>query len=241
MNEPVAQYTKHEPVIELRPFVSPGSFAAPSFEVLAWSARSVVGVAPAILNFFDCSLPAIYRGTTRVSFSLDAGEVFDKSFPQDLLKEIEWHNIDPPRLWLEICESSVLNETAWQRVIPELADCGFKVVVKRFIADYSGFDILASPHIAGIKAAPPVVAALPYSILPRRFLKGLQSLANAVNKQLIVDGVETLGQALWLEAMGCEMLQGSFYGPAMDASKARSFILEGRQCIAPIVFNPVTA
>lgn len=239
VNNSANNYPRGEPVIALRPFMSPQKMAAPSFEVVAGPACSVVERAPDIMTFLDNSLPAMYRGQTCVSVSLDAEEVFDKSFPGDLQKKIELQNLEPARLWLEICESTVLSETARQRVIPELADCGFRVVVKRFIADSTGFDILASPHIAGIKVSAPVVAGLPRSILARRFLRGLQTLANAVNKQLIIDGVETLSQVLWLETVGCKIFQGSLYGPAMPPCRARRFIVEGRQHVAPIVLSRV--
>ncbi|KMQ73071.1 EAL domain-containing protein [Marinobacter subterrani] len=185
--------------------------------------------------------PIAYRGKTRVSVSLDDGEVFDKAFPEYFLRKIRSQAIEPTRIALEVCESAVLSEAAWQRVIPELARCGFRVMVKRYIADNAGFDVLASPHIAAIKVAPQVIAELPGSILARRFLRGLQALANAINKQLIVDGVETLGQALWLEALGCKTFQGTFYGLAMDARNVRHFVLEGRQHASPIVFKPVTS
>ncbi len=237
VNESVDNDTKGKSVISLRPFVSPGKVATPIFEVLARPTRSIVDEASSILNFLDGSLPSTYRGKTQVSVGLDAGEIFDKSFPEDFLGRIRLQNIEPSRIWLEICESAVLHETAWQRVIPELAGCGFRVVVKRYFADSSGFEVLASPHVSGIKVAPPVVAELPGSVLARRFFKGLQSLANAVNKQLIIDGVETLAQALWLEAMGCEILQGGYYGSAMGAGKARHFVLERRQQVALTVLN----
>lgn len=240
MNEAAYEYTKGESDITLRPVVSSREIATPRFEVLTLSARPLVDNIDGILNFLDDSLPTIYRGKTCFSVSLDDGEVFDKSFPEYFLGKMRLQNIEPPRIELEICESAVLSETAWQRVIPDLAGCGFGVVVKRYIADNLDFDVLASPHIAAIKVAPQVVAEIPGSMLARRFLRGLQALANAINKQLIVDGVETLGQALWLEAMGCEMFQGTFYGPAMNARKARQFVHEGRQHVSPIVFEPVT-
>ena len=240
MKEPADEYAKGKSDIALRPIVSSREGVTPRFEVLALSDRPVVDHIPGILAFLDDSLPATYRGKTRVSVSLDDGEVFDKAFPEYFLGKIRSQGIKPTRIALEICESAVLSEAAWQRVIPELARCGFRVVVKRYIADNAGFDVLASPHIAAIKVSPQVVAELSGSILARRFLKGLQALANAINKQLIVDGVETLVQAIWLEAMGCKTFQGTFYGPAMDARKARHFVLEGRQHAAPIDFEPVT-
>lgn len=239
MNENADNDMKGESLIALRPFVSPGQIIAPSFEVLARPARPLVDEVSGVLHFLDDNLPSMYRGKTQVSVSLDAGEVFDKSFPEDFLGRIRHQNIEPSRIGLEICESAVLSETAWRRVVPELAGCDFRIVVKRFVADNSGFDVLASPHISGIKIAPPVVAGLPGSFLARRFLKGLQSLANAVNKQLFIDGVETIGQALWLESMGCETLQGAYYGSYIDAGNARDFVLARRQHVAPTVLSPL--
>lgn len=230
-----------EPDVAVRPYVFMEEVAAPCFEVLTCSARSVIEQASGILHFFDGSLPAAYRGRSQVSVSLDAREVFDKSFPEGLLKKVRLRNIEPSRIWLEICEGSVLSETAWQQAIPTLAGCGFRVVVKRFIADNSDFDILASPHIAAIKVDPQVVSELPGSILARQFVRGLHRLSNAIEKQLVIDGVETIGQALWLEAMGCDALQGSYYGAAMDVRTARRFVLEKQQHVSPTFFEPVMA
>lgn len=230
-----------EPDVAVRPYVFMEKVATPCFEVLTCSPRSVIDRASDILHFLDDSLPAAYRGKSRVSVSLDAREVFDKSFPEGLLKKVRLRNIQPSRIWLEICEGSVLTETAWQQVIPTLAGCGFRVVVKRFIADNSDFDILASPHIAAIKVDPQVVSELPGSILARQFVRGLHRLSNAIEKQLVIDGVETIGQALWSEAMGCDALQGSYYGAAMDVRTARRFVLEKQQHVSPTFFEPVMA
>lgn len=238
VNESANGCAKGKSDIVLRPILSSRKTAAPNFEVLALPARPVVDNIPSILNFLDNNLPVSYRGKTRVSVSLDSGEVFDKSFPQYFLGKVGLQNINPTRIALEICEGTLLNETAWQQVVPELACSGFKVVVKRYIADNPDFDVLASPYIAAIKISPQVVAQLPESTLARRFLRGLQALANAINKQLIIDGVETFGQALWVEAMGCEAFQGAYYGSAIGVGEARRFVLEGRQYTSPILFEP---
>lgn len=237
MNKMADQYAMEQPDFALRPFVSTVKIA-PRFEVLPLSTQSVLCKAPGILKLFDERLPGDFRGKTCVSVSLSGGELHDKSFPSDFVKILRSQNIVPARVELEVGESAVQDETAWRKIIPELAGLGFRVAVKRFIADSAGFDVLASPHIFAIKIAPQAIVGLADSRLARRYLKGLQSLARAINKPLIVDGVDTVGQALWVEAVGCQTFQGDFYGPRMGPEEARRFVLEGRHQVTPSVIRP---
>lgn len=241
VKDSVEIYRQGNSVIMLRPFRSVGKIAIPSFEVLPWSAGAAFDEAPSIVNFLDENVPVTCRGRASVSVSLGDRDVSDTSLPEYLMDQARQQNIDPSRMWLEISETAASSGIAWKQVVPELAGYDFPIMVNRFISDQSGFDILASPHVAGIKLAPAVIANLPASQPARRYLKGLQTLVTAVNKQLIVDGVETLGQALWLKSVGCQTFQGPFYGNAMELFRAPNYMLERRQQIVPTVIEPDNA
>ncbi|WP_375194034.1 EAL domain-containing protein [Marinobacter sp.] len=225
----------------LRPFVSVAGIAPPHFEVLSVSTRSALGRVVEVLGFFDEHLPGPFKGITGVTLGLAHKTSYDESLPWDLLCALRSRDIAPARVGLEVSESVVRNDTVWQSVVPGLADHGFRVGVKYYFADSAGFDVLASPYISSIKTDPRVIKGLARSKPARQYLRGLKTLAHALDKSLIVEGVDTIGQALWLEAMGCHTFQGDVYGPAMAPREALRFVLEGRQRVAPTIIRPAVA
>jgi EAL domain-containing protein (putative c-di-GMP-specific phosphodiesterase class I) len=57
-------------------------------------------------------------------------------------------------------------------------------------------------------------------------------LARNLRLQVVADGLETAEQVMMLQAMGCDLGQGSYFGRPMPASEAEK-MLELRSSAAP--------
>lgn len=229
---------KRPPDLALQPLITPGQKGFPCFGVLPEAGPEVIQKTLRLLEHLDNSLPSKYLGDVSVTISLTTSTLFDKSFPKYLIERTQSTNIDPVRIKLEIKETSMRDVSIREQAIPELSGYGFGIVVSNFLADDGSFSVLSNPHVGAVKLHKSVVTALPRSMKARRFLKGVRTLAEALDKQVIIDGVETFTQALVLEQMGMGTFQGSYYGKPLDANQVEDFVVQQRQQVLPIAFKP---
>lgn len=172
-----------------------------------------------------------------VSINLCADTLASRNFVSQLKRRLLATGMEAGRLKLEIAEAALGAADAYRDVIPRLADAGIACVIDDFISGYADFGMLTTPHISAIKVDPAVTASLTGSEMARRFLRGLLMLVESMNKRLVVMGVDSREQFLFLDAIGCNQYQGSYFGKPMVADRLPKFIREFRQRPMPGIFS----
>lgn len=222
--------------IRLQPFVYLVNPERPWFELLSESGHGIVHRSPGLLRYLDNHLPSMHSGQTGVSVSLDADTLRDKSFPEYLLEKARADHIAPSRIQLTIDDGLIPDA---EKAMSELARCGFRLMVDRFIADRRFFDVLTNPHVSVIRLDSHLACEMPRSMHACGLVKGLKALADLLDKQLVVAGVETFSQALAFEALGCDTFQGSYYADAIGLDQALAFVRQGQHKVAPTALKPL--
>lgn len=119
----------------------------------------------------------------------------------------------PQWVELEITESLLLeNRQDIRSVLEELCALGFTIAIDDFGTGYSALGYLAKFPINTLKIDRSFVHDVSINRRNRELIKAMASLGQALDMELVAEGVETLDQEIQLKSIGCQLAQGYLYG-----------------------------
>lgn len=156
------------------------------------------------------------------------------SYIQSLLTEFE---LDAALLEIEITETVLLKsmDTAVQ-VLRELKDLGVQIALDDFGSGFSSLSYVRTLPIHTIKIDKQFIRDIRNSTQDAVLVASIISLAHNLGMRVIVEGVETLEQLIYLKTAGCNKAQGYYFSRPVPADQARDLLRGG--VIAPASGNP---
>ena len=175
-------------------------------------------------------------GSCDVGINLTAGQLADSGLIDYLCLEIERTGLQPEHIAIEILESAMLDEAAADPIkanINRLGDLGFRIELDDFGTGHAGLSSLRDLTVTRIKIDRSFVSNVHKDAKLQKFTRALIALAKTLGIEVLAEGVETAEELSWLEAEGCDAVQGYFIAkpmPAMDAlvwARERSDVAAG--------------
>lgn len=142
------------------------------------------------------------------------------------VEEALWHSMLAPKLLtLEITETMVLKD--WDKarmVIDQLKALGVRISIDDFGTGYSSIAYLHTMGADEIKIDRSLILQVESSGKSRRLLSSILDIARNLGLQVVVEGIETEGQARIVHEMGVLLVQGFLFGrPRPHALALRDF------------------
>jgi EAL domain-containing protein (putative c-di-GMP-specific phosphodiesterase class I) len=117
-------------------------------------------------------------------------------------------------LRVEVTEDALVEEESLVRDgIERFRAAGYEVWIDDFGSGYSSLNVLKDYAFDELKID--MAFLRPFNAASRKLLKGIISLAKKLGMHTLAEGVETQEQIDFLREIGCEKLQGYFYGMPM--------------------------
>ncbi|MDD0977281.1 putative bifunctional diguanylate cyclase/phosphodiesterase [Pseudomonas fontis] len=143
---------------------------------------------------------------------------------EELERVIISNGLSPSQLEVEIAETSLMyNIDAAFKQLNKLRELGVRVALDDFGAGDCSLRMLRDLPIDTLKLDRHMVARLPGSSADAAMVKCVIELCRQYGLTVIAEGVETLAQARWLQANGCEYAQGFLVARPMVANEAWAF------------------
>ncbi len=101
--------------------------------------------------------------------------------------------------------------------LEQLAAHGVRIALDDFGAGYANIAYLRQLPIHTIKIDRLLTIDLASDNKARAIVRAVAEIAQALDLELVAEGVETEAQALWLARSGCHVLQGYLFGRPMPA------------------------
>ena len=118
----------------------------------------------------------------------------------------------PEWLELEITESLLLDENdTILATLSAFKAMGLSIAIDDFGTGYSALSYLARFPIDTLKIDKSFIQQATTSRRHAELVKAILSIAQCLGQQVVAEGVETVGQAAFLEANGCQVAQGFLY------------------------------
>ncbi|MDR0529460.1 MAG: EAL domain-containing protein [Zoogloeaceae bacterium] len=239
---------RNELILHYQPQIASGTRHVPSCEALVrWNHPDIGMVSPAQFIplaeetglivplgqrvFADACRQQILwaqRGMNlTIAVNISAMQFRREDFVKSLEDMLYDSGADPRLIELEITESALmqLNNTLLERIY-QLKSMGFSLSLDDFGTGYSSLSYLKRLPIARLKLDQSFVAHLPHDLDNRAIATATLRMARELGMEVVAEGVETREQADFLDAHGCALLQGFFFGKPMPAERFESWLKE---------------
>jgi EAL domain-containing protein (putative c-di-GMP-specific phosphodiesterase class I) len=121
--------------------------------------------------------------------------------------------LDPSRLYLEITESLLLEDTTHTReAIDELARLGVRFSLDDFGAGYSSLAYIRAYPFSKVKIDKTFIDDVDKDATSRAIIAAVSVLAARLDLEVVAEGVETQMQHVALRNLGLTQAQGYLYG-----------------------------
>ena len=170
----------------------------------------------------------------RIAVNLSPAQFRNPSFDDTLTTILSEVALEPDRLELEVTETYlVANPDQARRSINAIRALGVSVALDDFGTGYSSIGYLRSFTFDKLKLDRSLVTGIATDHRAQRFIQATIALAEALDLEVVAEGVENEEEALLLHLAGCREFQGFHLGKPCNAEEFTSRLRsEGRGDIA---------
>ncbi len=163
-----------------------------------------------------------------VAVNVAVRSMIDVGFPDRVERMCRAHGVQPAQLILELTEDELMEMDGMApTVMARLRSIGVELSIDDFGAGYSSFSRLPGLPISEIKVDRRFVAAAQDDGHHGVILSSIVQLGRNLGLRVVVEGVETSGQADVATALGAHVAQGFRFGRAMPIEELIDELLDG--------------
>jgi diguanylate cyclase (GGDEF)-like protein/PAS domain S-box-containing protein len=158
-----------------------------------------------------------------VAVNISARQFNDPKLVEMVARTLEATGLPAQMLELEITESTVMRQTdATLGMLKKLKDLGVSLAIDDFGTGYSSLAYLKRFPVDKLKIDKSFITDVPRSRDHNAIVTAIIGLAHALSLRVVAEGVETEAQLEFLQAAGCDLIQGYLAGKPIDADSAAS-------------------
>jgi EAL domain-containing protein (putative c-di-GMP-specific phosphodiesterase class I) len=212
---------------------SNGKLAMPG-DFIAWAEETglIVPIGEQVLERASAQVAAwIAAGLVDSSFSATVNisplQFSGYNLAERVATVLDRHALAPNNLCLEITETALLADIdQTQAMLAQLDALGVELAIDDFGTGYSSLARLRQLPVKALKVDQSFVAEIDTDRRSAALVRGLTSLARALDMVVIAEGVERPEQLAVLAQLGCEAAQGYHLAPPQPAEALTSLLAE---------------
>jgi diguanylate cyclase (GGDEF)-like protein/PAS domain S-box-containing protein len=168
-----------------------------------------------------------------LSVNLSPRQFADKNLVPQIQRVLEANQLPPYQLEIELTESMLMSNTEHTRnLLRSLKDLGLKLSVDDFGTGYSSLAYLKQFALDALKIDKQFIDHLTTSSKDKAIARSIIQLGHNLGMQVIAEGVETADQVETLQQLGCDVVQGFYFGrpvPAGEVGRIPQAVAVGAQ------------
>lgn len=204
-------------------FVSPGEFIALAeanghiLQIGEWVLRTAL---LQMRSWLDQGLQDM-----TVAINLSAQQFGQHDLPQLVQRLLQETQVPARYLELELTEAVAMKDPeAAERCMQELMRQGVRLSIDDFGTGYSSLSYLKRFHIHALKIDQSFVRELSTNTDDQAITRAIIQMAHSLDMHTIAEGVETPEQLQFLQAQGCDQVQGYFFSRPLPAPALLEFV-----------------
>ena len=165
-----------------------------------------------------------------VAVNLSARQFQASELGATIARILEEEGIEHGLLELEITESSLVSNTEEAaRTLEFLNSLGVRVTIDDFGTGYSSLSYLKRFPLDGLKIDSSFVRDISTDMDDAAITRAIITMAHSLELAVIAEGVETEEQLNFLNANGCDQIQGYYFARALPAADCTALLVSGRR------------
>jgi PAS domain S-box-containing protein len=235
----------HEVKPYFQPIVQLSDGRLVGFEVLArWVSPDFGNVCPTVFiplaeesglieDLFEevfsqaCLACANFENDIYLSVNISPFQLENVDLAKIILRLAAIANFPPECLLIEITESSLIRNFDLARSLTaELRAVGVRIALDDFGTGYSSLGYLQAFNFDKVKIDTSFIRSMKTQKESRKIVSAIISLGHSLGMKTVAEGVEDYETALVLHHMGCNSVQGWFYGRAACADQLPSLLVK---------------
>ena len=167
----------------------------------------------------------------KVNVNVSPEQLIEPDFADTVVEALSLSGLDPKRLEIEVTESIFLNDAEVARVaLAKVMALGCQVALDDFGTGYSSLGYLRKLQFSTIKVDRSFVqGAAQGSSESLAIVRAVVAMAQSLEMKTTAEGVETEEEANLVRRMGCDRIQGFYFGRPMSSTDARALFTMSHQ------------
>jgi diguanylate cyclase (GGDEF)-like protein len=166
---------------------------------------------------------ALDNPALRLFVNLSAGELSRSDLVAHVSGLLERHGLRPSTLVLEMTETAVMaGEEQSIGTLDALKRLGVRLAIDDFGTGYSSLASLRQFPFDYLKIDRTFIAGLGDGAVDRALVAAMITLAEAMGMDVVAEGVESPEQLALLCDVGCDLVQGFLFAPALEPAELRA-------------------
>jgi diguanylate cyclase (GGDEF)-like protein len=160
-----------------------------------------------------------------VAVNLSARQIADPDLLSHIEGSIRANRIDPSSLWLELTETTLLDETSFvERTLESLKGLGVRMVLDDFGVGFSSLGYLKRLPLSMIKLDRSFVENLAEGSHDAAIVRAVSEMADTIGIGVVAEGVETHEQVRIASALGCGFAQGFHFSEPVPVAHVKRLL-----------------
>lgn len=156
----------------------------------------------------------------RLSVNFSPMQVEHPRFVDLLLQKLDHYDLPPEKLEIEITENMIINDLEQiSRKLDQLSSYGIQIAIDDFGTGYSSLNYLHRLPIHTLKVDQSFIRDIRHGEEGACIVNAIVAMARGLKLDIIAEGVETQGQLSYLRELGCDSVQGYYFGDARPADQ----------------------
>lgn len=163
-----------------------------------------------------------------VSVNVSGWQLMREDLSERILSILDETGLSPTRLTLELTESTILRDVETvARTINLLASAGVTFAVDDFGIEHSALSHLSQLPLDTLKVDRSFVARMTDDPAHAALVQAIISMAHAMNKKAVAEGVETMDELTYLRAYQIDALQGYLFSRPVPPDQFEALLRAG--------------
>lgn len=163
----------------------------------------------------------------RVAVNLAPRQFLVSDFDDRVRAALHAADLPPSALEVELTESAGLDFDGVAGVLDRLTELGVTTAIDDFGIGQSWLGRLQQFHVRTLKIDRSFIQRIVASGNDFAIVEAVVALGHALGMEVVAEGVETQEQLDVVRSIGCDLVQGFFYSPALPAEAATAIIGRG--------------
>ncbi|QYD72012.1 cyclic di-GMP phosphodiesterase [Paraburkholderia edwinii] len=163
----------------------------------------------------------------RVAINVSARQLVDTAVVRHFSEALQCANLDPCLVDLELTESCLIeDEAAAIDLITQFRELGAQVHLDDFGTGYSSLSQLGRIPLDVIKLDRSFVRSINVDRKAQALVRSMVAVAQALQLQVVAEGIETEAEELFMKGLGVEYVQGYLYSQPMPAAEFEQWLVD---------------